>query len=466
MKETRTINLNGSVFHIDYDAYLLLRDYLQDIEMRLPIDDRKSILEDIEARIAEFFSNTLFANNTQVVTIPLVEAAQAQIGAPAEFGPNSRPKKKVVKSQNSGCRRTLGIVLNIILLVLALPMIFTGLAVFFGIVMSLFGVVLAGGTSLAAIMPLFPVLADMFVAGWTWLIPLLMIALVLIIVLPIVMVVYALVTYLRTRKGPKARFWWITASLWLASLIFWGASLVRLYKSYEMAPEILKVMTFDGLDVDDAGTVTSQLQLDAYHSLELRGAAKLVLHNAPEASTVLTTNLLLQNMGIADIRAEVRDSVLYIETPTTPPIDDMIATFTIASPILRQITVYGAGDIESAEGQVLAQRELTLNLNGAAEADLLLNVQSLTIDAKGASKLELQGTAEKANITIAGAGELEAEDLLTQVMHINCAGASKAEVNVATELWAQAAGASKITYKGTPRVKQNMAVGGSTIRRD
>lgn len=466
MKETRTINLNGSVFHIDYDAYLLLRDYLQDIEMRLPIDDRKSVLEDIEARIAEFFSNTLFANNTQVVTIPLVEAAQAQIGASAEFGPNSRPKKKVVKSQNSGCRRTLGIVLNIILLVLALPMIFTGLAVFFGIVMSLFGVVLAGGTSLAAIMPLFPVLADMFVAGWTWLIPLLMIALVLIIVLPIVMVVYALVTYLRTRKGPKARFWWITASLWLASLIFWGASLVRLYKSYEMAPEILKVMTFDGLDVDDAGTVTSQLQLDAYHSLELRGAAKLVLHNAPEASTVLTTNLLLQNMGIADIRAEVRDSVLYIETPTTPPIDDMIATFTIASPILRQITVYGAGDIESAEGQVLAQRELTLNLNGAAEADLLLNVQLLTIDAKGASKLELQGTAEKANITIAGAGELEAEDLLTQVMHINCAGASKAEVNVATELWAQAAGASKITYKGTPRVKQNMAVGGSTIRRD
>lgn len=466
MKETRTINLNGSVFHIDYDAYLLLRDYLQDIEMRLPIDDRKSILEDIEARIAEFFSNTLFANNTQVVTIPLVEAAQAQIGAPAEFGPNSRPKKKVVKSQNSGCRRTLGIVLNIILLVLALPMIFTGLAVFFGIVMSLFGVVLAGGTSLAAIMPLFPVLADMFVAGWTWLIPLLMIALVLIIVLPIVMVVYALVTYLRTRKGPKARFWWITASLWLASLIFWGASLVRLYKSYEMAPEILKVMTFDGLDVDDAGTISSQLQLDAYHSVELRGAAKLVLHNAPEASTVLTTNLLLQNMGIADIRAEVRDSVLYIETPTTPPIDDMIATFTIASPILRQITVYGAGDIESAEGQVLAQRELTLNLNGAAEADLLLNVQSLTIDAKGASKLELQGTAEKANITIAGAGELEAEDLLTQVMHINCAGASKAEVNVATELWAQAAGASKITYKGTPRIKQNMAVGGSTIRRD
>ena len=466
MKETRTINLHGSVFHIDYDAYLLLRDYLQDIEMRLPIDDRQNILDDIEARVADLFSNTLFAQNTQVVTLSMVESAQAQIGAPSEFGSNSRPKPKVIKSQNSGCRRTLGIVLNIILLVLALPMIFAGLAVLFGIVISFLGIAFAGGTSLAAIMPLFPLLAETVVAGGAWLIPLLVITLLLIVVLPIVMVVYAIVIYLRKRRGPKARFWWITASLWVASIVFWGASLVRIYKSYEMAPDILKVMTFDGLDVDDAGTISSQLQLDAYHSVELRGAAKLVLHNAPDASTMLTTNLLLQNTGAADIRAEVRDSVLYIEMPTYPPIDDMIATFTIASPILRQITVHGAGDIESAEGQVLAQPELTLNLNGAAKAELLLNVQSLKIDARGASKLDLSGTADTATITIAGAGEVEAEDLLTQVMHINCAGASKAEVNVASELWAQAAGASKITYKGTPRVKQNMAVGGSFIRKD
>ena len=64
MKETRTINLNGSVYHIDYDAYLQLRDYLQDIEMRLPIDDRKQSVEEIEARMADLFSNALFANNT------------------------------------------------------------------------------------------------------------------------------------------------------------------------------------------------------------------------------------------------------------------------------------------------------------------------------------------------------------------------------------------------------------------
>ena len=144
----------------------------------------------------------------------------------------------------------------------------------------------------------------------------------------------------------------------------------------------------------------------------------------------------------------------------------MMLDFAIASPTLRKITVYGASKIETLDGHTLQQPSLTLDLNGAAEADLHLQVNTLTVDAKGASSLELQGTAESAHITIAGAGELDAESFVVQDMHINCAGASVAEVHVQRELWAQAAGASKITYKGSPAIKQNMAVGGSIIRKD
>ena len=289
----------------------------------------------------------------------------------------------------------------------------------------------------------------------------------LIVFIPIFVIVYTIVTYLRKRRGPKARFWWITILLWLASLIFWGASLVRLYRSYDAAPEILKTMTFDDFDVDDAGVITSALQLDAYHTIHLRGAANLVIGHSDTPSTVLTTNLLSRSlMGEEQIHAEVRDSILYIVMPTNLPIDDLIARFTIASPHLRAIQVYGASQIETLDQLTLTLPSLTLDLNGAAKADLQLNVQTLTIDAKGASKLELEGMAQDVNITIAGAGELEAEELLTTNMHINCAGASKAEVNVTNELWAQAAGASHISYHGTPSIKQKIAVGGSVIRKD
>ena len=467
MKETRTINLNGLVYHIDYDAYQLLRDYLHDIELRLPQDDRQEVMTDIEARIAELLQKALFAKNVQVVNVQMVQSVKEQIGAPSEFGPNRRPKVKVDKSQNSGCGRVFSIVLNVILAILALPMIFVGLAILFAIVLSLFGVAVAGTTSLASIMPVFPVFAELLVDGGAVMIPLLMVALILIIALPIVMLVHTIVTYMRTRRGPKARFWWITILFWIASIIFWGVSLVRLYQSYDMAPEILKTMVWDGLDVDEQqGIITSELQLEPYHSIEVRGAAKLQINNGTQPSTLLTTNQIYSLMDEGGIKAEVRDSVLYIETSNQLPLDEIMIDFAITSPHLRQLTVYGASKIETADNQVLSQPNFALDLNGAAEADLHLNVQTLVIDAKGASKLELEGQADDVHITIAGAGEVEAEDLFTQVMHINCAGASKAEVNVARELWAQAAGASKISYNGNPTIKQKLAVGGSLIIRD
>lgn len=467
MKETRTINLNGLVYHIDYDAYQLLRDYLHDIELRLPQEDRQEVIADIEARIAELLQKALFAKNMQVVNIEIVNSVKMQIGQPSEFGPNARPKVKVDKSQNSGCGRVFSIVLNVILAILALPMIFIGLTVLLAIVLSLFGVAITGTTSLAAIMPIFPVFAELLVDGGAVIIPLLMVALILIIVLPIVMLVHTIVVYMRTRRGPKARFWWITILFWLASIIFWGASLVRLYQSYDMAPEILKNMVWEGSDVDEqAETIASELQLEPYHSIELRGAARLCLNNGTQQSTMLKTNQITSLVYEGGIKAEVRDSVLYLETSNQIPMDDVMIDFAITSPHLRKLTVYGASEIETAENQVLAQPDFVLDLNGAAQADLHLNVQHLTVEAKGASKLDLEGTAEQVNITIAGAGEVDAEELVTQVMHINCAGASKAEVNVTDELWAQAAGASFISYHGTPRIKQKMAVGGSIIRKD
>ena len=83
MKETRTINLNGLVYHIDYDAHHILHDYLQDIELRLPQDDRQEVMNDIEARIAELFQKALFAKNAQVVNLEMVNSVKSQIGDPS-----------------------------------------------------------------------------------------------------------------------------------------------------------------------------------------------------------------------------------------------------------------------------------------------------------------------------------------------------------------------------------------------
>jgi hypothetical protein len=224
-------------------------------------------------------------------------------------------------------------------------------------------------------------------------------------------------------------------------------------------------MSIDGLDVDDAGLATSALQLAAYHSVELRGAAELHLSQADVPSTILTTNMLQTIVtGEDNWQAEVRDSVLYIDVPSTVP--GQIVDFGIALPELRKVTVMGASKIETLDDTTLLTPSLVLDISGAAEVDMRLMVEELVVDAKGASKLELDGSATRAQITIAGAGKLDAEDLVVEKMQINCAGASLADVNVTGELKAQASGASKISYSGGPTVKQKLAVGGSTIVKD
>lgn len=85
MKKTITINLNANIFHIDEDAYELLKSYLRSIESHfLNSDERKEIMADIEARLAELF-RAGSANPNMVVTIEDVEKVIGILGRPEEI---------------------------------------------------------------------------------------------------------------------------------------------------------------------------------------------------------------------------------------------------------------------------------------------------------------------------------------------------------------------------------------------
>lgn len=57
MKKTFTINISGAVFHIEEDAYETLQNYMLNLKKHFGnSDEGKEITADIEARIAELFS--------------------------------------------------------------------------------------------------------------------------------------------------------------------------------------------------------------------------------------------------------------------------------------------------------------------------------------------------------------------------------------------------------------------------
>lgn len=85
MKKTLTVNLGGTVFNIDDDAYRLLDNYLMNLRQHFSKDEgADEIVDDIERRISELFSEKM-AGGLQVITLADVEKVITRMGKPEEM---------------------------------------------------------------------------------------------------------------------------------------------------------------------------------------------------------------------------------------------------------------------------------------------------------------------------------------------------------------------------------------------
>jgi phage shock protein PspC (stress-responsive transcriptional regulator) len=84
MDKTININLGGTLFQIDENAFRILRDYLQEINSRFAnVQGGHETIDDIESRIAEIFQSQ--KGIAGVITRPNVEAMISVIGKPEDF---------------------------------------------------------------------------------------------------------------------------------------------------------------------------------------------------------------------------------------------------------------------------------------------------------------------------------------------------------------------------------------------
>jgi len=85
MKKTFTINISGSIFHIDDDAFEKLQKYLHMLNKHFgQAIEGQEILQDIEARIAELFLEKT-NNKVEVITDFMVDEVVARMGKPEDF---------------------------------------------------------------------------------------------------------------------------------------------------------------------------------------------------------------------------------------------------------------------------------------------------------------------------------------------------------------------------------------------
>lgn len=86
MNKTIIININGIVFHIEEDAYEVLKAYMTDVKRHfMDSADSLEITTDIENRLAEMFNETLARDSKQVIVEQDVRAVIGQMGTVEDF---------------------------------------------------------------------------------------------------------------------------------------------------------------------------------------------------------------------------------------------------------------------------------------------------------------------------------------------------------------------------------------------
>lgn len=149
-----------------------------------------------------------------------------------------------------------------------------------------------------------------------------------------------------------------------------------------------------------------------------------------------------------EIRKDGNELVIEHEDRTIKLFDrQKTVLIQITVPELRSLDLSGA--IKADIGHIKTNN-LNLALMGATQAFVDVNVNRLTADIAGASKSTFTGRADYVDMDIAGASKMDASRLVANTVEIEAAGACSADVHATNTLRADAAGASKIRYKGNP----------------
>lgn len=107
MNKTIIINISGTIFHIEEDAYESLKTYMSDVKAYFSkSDDSFEIIADIENRIAELFSEILLVEEKQVIVLNDVEKIIRTMGQAKDFE-NVLNDEEELKSENYTIKKRL-----------------------------------------------------------------------------------------------------------------------------------------------------------------------------------------------------------------------------------------------------------------------------------------------------------------------------------------------------------------------
>ena len=199
-----------------------------------------------------------------------------------------------------------------------------------------------------------------------------------------------------------------------------------------------------------------------FTGLDVSGAIEVFIRPNAAPSVVVEADEALQR----DIRTEVSGNVLRVYRdgsfkPSRWFRNQRAVKVFVECPELTRLAVSGASKV-TTQGAFVAEA-FNLRANGASEVTLQLSVKRLEMEASGASKVRITGSADRQRVQVSGASEYRGFNCVSKQAEVRASGASNAEVTAAEEVHLHASGASKVRYRGNPRVRDVQSSGASDV---
>ena len=214
----------------------------------------------------------------------------------------------------------------------------------------------------------------------------------------------------------------------------------------------------DSTTIVGSGTITSETRiLPAFHTVVLTGTGNIHIYSGDEQFVDVDADDNVHEY----IELSVTNGILTIATKDNFSFRDVSIDYYLTMTDLEKISVVGLGNVSITSG--FEADLVTLELIGAGDFHVKLNVDSLTTNLIGTGDFLIEGTAYKHKALLAGVGNIGNFNLITTKSDLVLTGVGNIYVNVSESLNGTITGIGSILYRGHPAINSTVTGIGSIV---
>ncbi len=207
--------------------------------------------------------------------------------------------------------------------------------------------------------------------------------------------------------------------------------------------------------IDGNGIVKKeQREISSFNKIDISGGYEVIINQGNEEKLELEVD---ENL-LEYIVSENKNNTLFISSKKSIQSAESLKLY-ITVVNLESIDVSGA--VELKNKGTLTSTTLDIEISGAGNVILNLDVKNINMDMSGASETTLSGNANNFDIEISGAGKLNAKKLKTKSTNVDISGVGSAVVFAKKSLKVEISGAASVKYKGNPKIEKSISGAGS-----